>query len=152
MVYTPTTHRTMEKQTQEGLGEGDLGRARKLGHVTEEAAAQAESRAFQRRKAVTLGTLGDSKQSPSMEGPILSVTPLWPVMLFFQIFHICASSSEDGSGCPGPSSPACCSLLASTHPGLFPSTDIRPSRDKNQAQSFSGVPLGQRGLQAHTGQ
>lgn len=41
MVYTPTTHSTMEKQTQEGLGEGDLGRARKLSHVTEEAAAQA---------------------------------------------------------------------------------------------------------------
>lgn len=50
-------HSRMEKQTQAGLGERDLGRRQKLGHVTEEAAAQAESRLFQRRKAVTLAHL-----------------------------------------------------------------------------------------------
>lgn len=61
MVPTPMAHRSMEKQTQEGSGEWDLGRGQKLGHVTEEAAAQADSRMSQRRKAVTLGALGDAE-------------------------------------------------------------------------------------------
>lgn len=125
--HTPIPHSTMEKQTQEGLGgRGTWQGGHKLGHVTEEAAAQAESRTFQERNTVTLGTLRDSetlsKGSPrrgSSCQSLLCELALCPSTSFYA--H--ASSLEDGSGCPGPSSPACCSPLVSTHPGLFPSTD-----------------------------
>lgn len=68
-----------------------MGRGQKLGHMTEERQqVQAESRTFQRRKAVTLGTLGDSEQRSSTEGLILPVALLWTGTLFFHIFlHTC---------------------------------------------------------------
>lgn len=125
--YTPITHSRMEKQTQEGWGgRGTWQGGHKPGHVTGEAAAQAESRTFQGRNTVTLGMLRDSetlsKGSPrrgSSCQSLLCGLALCPSTSFYA--H--ASSSEGGSGCPGPSSPACFSLLVSTDPGLFPSTD-----------------------------
>lgn len=124
------THNTLEKQTQEGLGEWDLGKGQKLGHVTEEAAAQAESRTSQRRKAVTLGTLGDSEQSPFVEGLVLPVTPLWPGLMFFQILLCICFFLGGWLRLPRPLQSSMLILLASTYPGLFPSTDTCPSRDQ----------------------
>lgn len=112
-----------------GFGGGvgwDLRKGQKLDHVTEEAAAQAESRMFQRLKAVTLGTLRDSEMlSQGLPRRGLSCQLLLCALGLCSStsFYAHASSLEDGSGCPGPSSPACCSLLVSSHPGLFPSTD-----------------------------
>lgn len=109
-----------------GGGDGTWQGGHKPGHVTEEAAAQAESRTFQGRNTVTLGMLRDSetlsKGSPrrgSSCQSLLCGLALCPSTSFYA--H--ASSSEGGSGCPGPSSPACFSLLVSSDPGLFPSTD-----------------------------
>lgn len=125
--YTPITHSRMEKQTQEGLGGAwNLARGTQAGSRDRRAAAQAESRTFQGRNTVTLGMLRDSetlsKGSPrrgSSCQSLLCGLALCPSTSFYA--H--ASSSEGGSGCPGPSSPACFSLLVSTDPGLFPSTD-----------------------------
>lgn len=123
MVHTPTTHSRMEKQTQEVLGEWDSGRGQKLGHVTEEAATQAESRMFQRRKAVTLGKLGDAEVLAKFfhEGayPAGHSSVAWDSGLPDLSMHVLVPWRMAQAAQPLPLSPACCSLPASTHPGSF---------------------------------
>lgn len=125
-VHSHHTQQDGEADTRGIGGAWNLARGTQAGSRDRRAAAQAESRTFQGRNTVTLGMLRDSetlsKGSPrrgSSCQSLLCGLALCPSTSFYA--H--ASSSEGGSGCPGPSSPACFSLLVSTDPGLFPSTD-----------------------------
>lgn len=72
-----------------GFGGWNLGRGQKPGHVTEEAAAQAESRRSKGEKRSHWAhseRLGDSEQRSTTEGLVLPVAPLWTGTLLFHIF------------------------------------------------------------------